>query len=84
MYPTVKPVALVEDAILDCSSRNEIVVDAFLGSGTTLVAVESAGRKCYWMELDPHYVNLIIERWQKMTGEMATLGEDGLAFDVLK
>jgi hypothetical protein len=84
MHPTVKPVALVEDAILDCSNRNGIIVDAFLGSGTTLIAAQSAGRKCYGMELDPHYVDLIIERWQKMTGETATLGEDGLAFDVLK
>ncbi len=84
MHPTVKPVALVEDAILDCSNRNGVVVDAFLGSGTTLIAAESAGRKCYGMELDPHYVDLIIERWQKVTGETAVLGENGLAFDVLR
>ena len=84
MHPTVKPVALVEDAILDCSNRNSVVVDAFLGSGTTLIAAESAGRKCFGMELDPHYVDLIIERWQKMTGETAVLGEKGLGFDVLK
>ena len=83
MHPTVKPVALVEDAILDCSNRNGVVVDAFLGSGTTLIAAQSAGRKCYGMELDPHYVDLTIERWQKMTGEAAMLGADGLEFGVL-
>ena len=83
MHPTVKPVALVEDAVLDCSDRNGVVVDAFLGSGTTLIAAESAGRRCFGLELDPEYVDLIIRRWQKMTGESAVHAESGLSFDVL-
>lgn len=83
MHPTVKPVALVEDAILDCSNRNGIVVDAFLGSGTTLIAAESCGRRCYGLELDPLYVDLIIRRWQAMTGESAVHAGSGLSFDVL-
>ncbi|MBV1868414.1 MAG: ParB N-terminal domain-containing protein [Marinosulfonomonas sp.] len=83
MHPTVKPVALVEDAIFDCSDRNGIVVDAFLGSGTTLIAAESAGRWCFGLELDPEYVDLIIRRWQKVTGENAVHAGSGLSFDVL-
>ncbi len=55
MHPTVKPVALVADAILDCSRRKGIVLDAFAGSGTTLVAAERTGRRGYAIELDPHY-----------------------------
>ncbi|MEO0719452.1 MAG: site-specific DNA-methyltransferase, partial [Pseudomonadota bacterium] len=83
MHPTVKPVALVEDAILDCSNRGGIVVDAFLGSGTTLIAADAAGRRCYAMELDPLYVDLAIERWQKQTGEEAMHVVSGLGFDEL-
>lgn len=83
MHPTVKPVALVEDAILDCLDRKGIVVDAFLGSGTTLVAAESAGRHCFGLELDPQYVDLIVRRWQAMTGEKAVHAASGLEFDML-
>jgi DNA modification methylase len=83
MHPTVKPVALVEDAVLDCSNRNGIVVDSFLGSGTTLIAAESAGRRCFGLELDPEYVDLIVRRWQKVTGECAVHARSGLSFDVL-
>ena len=83
MHPTVKPVALVEDAILDCSDRRGIVVDAFLGSGTTLIAAESSGRRCFGLELDPLYVDLIIRRWQLMTGESAVHAKSGLSFDFL-
>ena len=53
LHPTVKPVAMVADAILDCSARGDIVLDAFLGSGTTLIAAERTGRRCYGLELDP-------------------------------
>jgi DNA modification methylase len=53
LHPTVKPVALVADAILDCSARGDIVLDAFLGSGTTVIAAEHTGRRCYGLELDP-------------------------------
>ena len=53
LHPTVKPVAMVADAILDCSARGDIVLDAFLGSGTTVIAAERTGRRCYGLELDP-------------------------------
>src|SRR6516162_2460901 len=64
LHPTVKPVALVTDAILDCSVRGDIVLDGFLGSGTTVIAAERAGRRCYGLELDPLYVDTVIRRWQ--------------------
>src|SRR5947208_15884018 len=63
LHPTVKPVALVADALRDCSSRGEIVLDAFLGSGTTLIAAERTGRNCRGLELDPAYVDTAIRRW---------------------
>ena len=68
MHPTVKPLALVKDAILDASAKGEIVLDLFGGSGTTLVAAETAGRKARLMELDPTYADVIIRRWQAMSG----------------
>ena len=72
LHPTVKPVALVADAILDCSARGDIVLDPFLGSGTTLLAAERVGRICYGTELDPLYVDVIIRRWQVYTGKPPT------------
>src|SRR5207237_10364115 len=71
LHPTVKPVAMVADAILDCSARGDIVLDAFLGSGTTVIAAERTGRRCYGRELDPGYVGTIIRRWQALTGGSA-------------
>ena len=71
LHPTVKPVVLVADAILDSSARRDIVLDAFLGSGTTVIAAERTGRRCYWIELDPIYVDTIIRRWQAYTGASA-------------
>jgi DNA modification methylase len=68
MHPTVKPVGLVEDAILDCSNRGDIVLDPFIGSGTTIVASEKSGRICYGMELDPSYVDVAVQRFWKFTG----------------
>ena len=68
LHPTVKPIALVADAILDCSKRRGIVLDAFAGSGTTLVAAEKAGRRGYGIELDPHYCDVIIKRLTDRTG----------------
>ena len=67
LHPTVKPVALVADAILDCSARTEIVLDPFLGSGTTVIATERIGRRCYGLEFDPLYVDTIVRRWRKLT-----------------
>jgi hypothetical protein len=83
MHPTVKPVALVADALLDCSARGEIVLDSFLGSGSTLLAAERVGRVCYALEIEPRYVDLAIRRWQKLTGERATRAISGIAFDEL-
>jgi hypothetical protein len=82
MHPTVKPVALVADAILDCSRRGDIVVDAFLGSGTTLIACERTGRSCYGIEIDPLYVDTAIRRWLKYTGNAAVNAATGQTFGV--
>jgi DNA modification methylase len=83
-HPTVKPVALVADAIMDVSARADIVLDCFLGSGTTLIASERTGRTCYGMELDPLYVDTIVRRWQRFTGLSATHAESGRKFDELE
>jgi hypothetical protein len=81
LHPTVKPVALVADALRDCSSRGEIVLDAFLGSGTTLIAAERTGRICHGLELDPLYVDTAVRRWQALTGQHARHAERGLMFN---
>ena len=81
MHPTVKPVALVVDAIKDCSARGGIVLDAFGGSGTTLIAAHRTGRVARLLEIDPLYVDVIIRRWQRLTGEQARHVETGLNFD---
>jgi len=67
LHPTVKPVALVADAIMDCSARGDFVLDPFLGSGTTVIAAERTGRICNGMELDPIYMDTVIRRWQNFT-----------------
>jgi DNA modification methylase len=67
MHPTVKPVALVADAIRDCSRRGEVIFDPFLGSGTTVLAAERVGRKGFGIELDPRYVDVAVRRWQSFT-----------------
>lgn len=83
LHPTVKPVALIADAILDCSARGDIVLDCFLGSGSTLLAAERVGRICYGMELDPLYVDTAIRRWQAHSGDSAIHAESGQRFDEL-
>jgi DNA modification methylase len=83
LHPTVKPVAMVADAILDCSARGDIVLDAFLGSGTTLIAAERTGRRCCGLELDPAYVDTIVRRWQVLTGGSARHAASGRNFDDL-
>ncbi|MBV9248384.1 MAG: site-specific DNA-methyltransferase [Acetobacteraceae bacterium] len=83
LHPTVKPVAMVADAILDCSARAEIVLDAFLGSGTTVIAAERTGRRCYGLEFDPLYVDTAVRRWQRLTGESARHAVSGCRFDDL-
>ncbi len=74
-HPTVKPVQMVADAILDCSKRGGLIVDAFAGSGTTLLAAAQTGRVGAGMEIDPHYADLIIRRLEAETGEAAIHGE---------
>jgi hypothetical protein len=83
LHPTVKPVALVADAILDCTARGDIVLDTFLGSGTTLIAAERIGRICFGIEIDPLYVDTAIRRWQKHSGDHAIHSETGKCFDDL-
>jgi len=73
MHPTPKPVAMVADAIKDCSNRNGIILDPFMGSGTTLIAAERTGRRARGIELDPAYVDVAIRRWQTYTGKCAVL-----------
>jgi DNA modification methylase len=81
MHPTVKPVALVADAIPDCSHRGDIVLDSFGGSGTTLIACERTHRKARLIELDPIYCDQIVRRWQKLTEQTALHGSNGRPFD---
>jgi DNA modification methylase len=83
LHPTVKPVALVADAILDSTARGDIVLDAFLGSGTTVIAAERTGRLCYGAELDPVFVDAAIRRWQAKTGGHARHAASGSYFDDL-
>jgi DNA modification methylase len=83
LHPTVKPVALIADAILDCSARGELVLDPFLGSGSTLLAAERVGRACRCMELDPLYVDTCIRRWQTYCGGNAIHAQSGKSFDDL-
>lgn len=81
LHPTVKPVALVADAIRDVSNRGEIVLDVFGGSGTTLIAAEKTGRSARLVELDPIYCDVIVRRWQKLTGKEAILLSTGETFE---
>lgn len=84
MHPTVKPVAMIADAIRDCSKRGGIVLDAFGGSGTTLIAAEETGRKARLVEIDPRYADVTIRRWQAMTDKPAILEDSGVPFDDLE
>jgi len=84
LHPTVKPVALVADAILDCTARGEIVLDPFLGSGTTVIAAERTGRVCYGIELDPGYVDTIVRRWQAFTGKSAVHAKSARTFNEME
>jgi len=81
MHPTVKPVALVADAIRDCSRRGGLVLDPFCGSGTILIAAERTGRKARAIEIDPRYVDVAVRRWQAYTGKSAVLASTGETFE---
>ena len=82
-HPTVKPTAMLEDALLDLSDRGDIVIDPFLGSGSTLMAAHKTGRVCRGVELDPLYVDVIVRRFEGATGTAATLVETGETFEAL-
>ena len=81
IHPTVKPVALVADAMRDCSRRGDIVLDPFMGSGTTILAAERVGRRAYGLEIDPLYVDAAVRRWQNFTKRDAILKATGQTFD---
>lgn len=76
LHPTMKPIALIENAILNSTTEGDLVLDGFGGSGTTLIACEQLGRTCYMMEIDPKYVQVIIDRWENLTGRKAVLLDD--------
>ena len=84
MHPTVKPVAMVVDALKDCSNRGGIVLDPFGGSGTTMIAAERTKRRARLMEIDPLYCDTIVERWQKFARKSARLAETNETFDEVK
>jgi DNA modification methylase len=83
LHPTVKPVAMVADAIKDCTRRGDAILDTFCGSGTTILAAERIGRRAYALEVDPIYVDVAIRRWQAFTGKDAIQAENGRSFDEL-
>jgi DNA modification methylase len=80
-HPTVKPVALVADALLDCTARGDVVLDQFAGSGTTILAAEKVGRVGFGIEYEPGYVEVAVKRWQGSTKLEATLADDGRSFE---
>ena len=84
MHPTVKPVALIADAIRDCTRQGSIVLDAFSGSGSTIMAAEQIGRRACCIEIDPVYVDVAIRRWQGFTGKDAVLASPNQTFGSTK
>jgi DNA modification methylase len=83
MHPTVKPVALIADAMRDCSRRGSNILDAFAGSGSTIMAAEQVGRRAFCIEIDPRYVDVAVRRWQRFTGRDVILEDTGQTFDDL-
>jgi hypothetical protein len=82
-HPTQKPVDLMRRPLLNHTRVGELVYDPFLGSGTTLAAAETTQRICCGLELDPQYTDVVVERWQRMSGQQATLEGDGRTFEVI-
>jgi len=80
-HPTVKPTAMLQDALIDLTNPGEIVLDPFLGSGSSLIAAENTGRVCRGIELDPFYIDVIIRRYEAATGVAALLAEFGETFE---
>lgn len=81
LHPTVRPVAMVVDAIKDCSKQGEIILEPFIGSGTAIIAAEKVGRRCYGIDIEPQYVDVAIRRWQKITGKQAIHAETRKPFN---
>jgi DNA modification methylase len=81
LHPTVKPVAMIADAIRDCSNRGALILDPFGGAGTTLIASEQTGRRARVIELNPTFVDVTIERWQRLTGGTAVHAGSGRPFE---
>ena len=84
LHPTVKPVGLVADAIMDVTRRGDLVLDGFLGSGTCLLACERSGRLCRGIEINPLYVDLALRRWSERTGLDAVLESTGQTFSQVR
>ena len=84
MHPTVKPTAMVVDAIKDCSNRGDIVLDGFAGSGTTLIAAELTGRIARAIEYDPLYCDVVLRHYQHLTGHAPVLAATGETFEALE
>ena len=80
VFKTIKPTAMLEGALFDISNRGDIVINPFLGSGSTLVAAHRTGRVCYGIELDPRYVDLIINRFEQVTGIEAKLTNHSVSY----
>ncbi|HIF51315.1 MAG TPA: DNA methylase N-4 [Thiotrichaceae bacterium] len=80
MHPTVKPIAMIADAIMDVTNHNDIVLDGFVGSGTTLLAAEQTNRRCYAIEIDPRYVDVALNRWMAATSKMPVHAKSNLPF----
>ena len=84
LHPTIKPAQMIVDAILDCTSRSDIVLDPFLGSGTSVIAAERTGRACFGIELEPRYVDTVVRRWQVFTGQRAVHESTGRSFNEIE
>jgi DNA modification methylase len=84
MHPTVKPVAMIVDVMRDCTKQSAVILDAFCGSGSTIIAAEQIGRRAYCIEIDPQYAEIAILRWQAITGKDAVLETTGQTFDEIR
>jgi DNA modification methylase len=82
-HPTQKPVELMRRPIINHTKRGELVYEPFLGSGTTLAAAEVTERVCYGLELDPKYADVVVQRWQQLSGKQAVLEGDGRSFEAI-
>ena len=81
LHPTMKPIELIENALLDASKAGDVVLDLFGGSGSTIIACEKTGRFCRTMELSEKYCDVIVRRWQDFSGKSAILESSGKTFD---